>query len=164
MAFADFFRDLLDWLEVFQPFYAKHLRFGLFTGFLSLSGILFAIQNFLLTGLYQNVYGKKLYRSYARRMESGEHPLNRLKLLALKMRRCTTACLVASGCQFVVGLLPHWGAAVFCIALAAFAFIQFIRLYLTQRDVVDSWMEYLRWEADVEDNESNLPEVRSKAG
>lgn len=145
--------------ESVLTFYVANLRQGFTTSMLSLTAILFTVQNFLLTGLYRDVYGKPRYRDYARRMEPDRHPLHRLEALASQMRVCTTGCLIAALTQLTLGFVPSGMASLVCIITVFVALLVFVRLYRTQIKVVRSWMEFLKWDADFEDRETNLKKV-----
>lgn len=145
--------DVLDFLVLPDEFYAKSLRGGFATALLSLTAVLFAVQNFLLTGLYRDVYSKARYRGYARRLEPNKNPLDRLRLLSRRMRACTTACLIAAVLQFTLGFVGTRWASLVCIASVVVAMWFFVSLYRTQGRVVDSWMAFLVWDADMEDEE-----------
>src|SRR5262245_14678867 len=111
-----------DTASDFYRFYASNLRGGLFTGFLTLSGFLFAVKTFIIVNMKKELYDTPNYRKRVRELRilnpalTVYGPLGRLSIL-LQGVLCAALCTSIS--QFTIGLIPHRLAAIFCLSLVA---------------------------------------------
>ncbi|TWU22496.1 hypothetical protein Pla52o_35530 [Novipirellula galeiformis] len=149
------FTELHSWVvNDFSSFYSKSLQGPLFTAFLTLAGLLFGIHNFLLINLQRDIYGKPRYRNFARKAEPHKHPLDRLENFSQRLRHCVITCFVTSLLQFTIGFANSGWVSLLCTLAAIAACASLIQMYCLQHKVISGWLDYLKYEADVEDAES----------
>ncbi len=105
----------------FYQFYAMNLRGSLFSGFLTLTGFLFAVKTFLIINMKKELYDTPTYQErYVAHLETNPNlkiygPLRRLSRWLL----CAViASLITAVSQLSIGLIPHWATAAFCMAMA----------------------------------------------
>ena len=134
----------------FYQFYATNLRGSLFSGFLTLTGFLFAVKTFLVINMKKELYDTPTYQErYAAHLETNKNikiygPLRNLSRWLLG---AVVASLVTAVSQLSIGLIPHWTAAVFCMAaaLSTVGLLGFI-LY-TLRNNLASWFDVIEKDA-----------------
>jgi hypothetical protein len=114
--------------QEFLDFYARNLRAGLFTGFLTLSGFLFSVNTFIVVNMKKELYDHEGYRERVETQRSLNNKLTiygPLKRLSRLLQIAVASALVASVMQFSVGLIAHWVAPAMCMgaAIAAVAIL-----------------------------------------
>jgi hypothetical protein len=115
--------------EMIDPvwdFYAKNLRAGLFTGFLTISSFLLTSTTFVLINLKTHYYDKDFYKTrFGRRAATGSKRLfyQPLQNLGTALILAIGLSLTASLSQFTIGLHPAQWTVFVCGGLAGVAFL-----------------------------------------
>jgi hypothetical protein len=146
----------IDWQSVGEGclrFYAASLRSPLFTSMLTLSGLVFAIHNFLVINLQKEVYSKPTFRKYARLAEPNRHPLDRLLAFSERCQRAAMVCFGSALVQFTIGFVPHWSASAVAVFSAIAAVVTLVKLHFLQKQTIDGWFQFLRVDYDREDRD-----------
>lgn len=90
--------------------YDDKLRVGIFTGFLTLSGLLFTIRSFTITNIYRDLYGNPDYQQHLSDLNSELPERSRrtltgsLRLLSRKLLITLLICFATSIFQVTFGL------------------------------------------------------------
>lgn len=145
--------ELINWLpagkDVFD-FYAKNLRGGLFSGFLTLSGFLFSVNTFIIVNMKKELYDQEGYLARFEKQLAFDPkrkyygPLQRLSKLLLE---AVISALAASVVQFTIGLIPRWYTAIVCIVVAAVAIFFLARVLWVIRRNLQDLFEFLEQDA-----------------
>jgi hypothetical protein len=140
--------DKTDW---FYQFYASNLRASLFSGFLTLTGFLFAVKTFFILNLKKELYDRD---GYLRRIRDGRAlnpkltvfgPLKRLSRFLL----CAVGLsLIASVSQMTLGLAPFWWAAVICLVAATAAVVALTSVLCLVSANLKDWFQFMEDEAN----------------
>ena len=134
----------------FVEFYAASMRSAMFTGFLTLSGFLFSVNTFIVVNMKKELYEKALYLDRVADQQK-ENPritvYGSLRKLSREMLWAVVAALVASSCQFTIGLVPAWPAVAVCLLAAVVAFILLARVLHHIRQNLTALFEFLDLEA-----------------
>ena len=132
--------------ETFWHFYATNLRASLFSGFLTLTGFLFAVKTFIVVSMKRELYDTDEYRSrVAARREFNKKvtvygPLQRLSGLLFWS---VIASLVTAASQLTVGLVPEWWAAGLCMLLALVTVLLLLCDLIVIRCNLNQWFKFL---------------------
>lgn len=116
-------------VEIVDPtwdFYAKNLRTGLFTGFLTISSFLLAMTTFVVMNLKAQYYDLEAYaeRVKKRREVGCKRPYYRpLQNLGAALLASMCLTLAASLSQYTIGLYPSIWSVVVCATLSGLAFV-----------------------------------------
>lgn len=142
--------------------YSDKFRSSLFTGFLTASSFLFALQTFIVIRMKENVYDSKVYKDRFRRV-TGNASLagiyRPLEGLSSVISGAILAALTTSASQLTIGLFESWFTAAFCFALAG-ATLGF--LFFALWEVRANFAEWFRCleETRAEENGPVRPDAR----
>jgi hypothetical protein len=53
------------------------------------------------------------------------------------------SALLASASQLTIGLIPHFAATLFCIAIAAFAGAMLLQMLVLIREILTEWLDHM---------------------
>jgi hypothetical protein len=133
----------------FSHFFADKLRGSLFSGFLTLTGFLFAVKTFVVINMKKELYDTESYRARVwpdapRDTPTVYGPLRRLStfLLVAVMLSMTTAVS-----QLTIGLIEQIWATVICLALAVATIILLAVILYVIKCNLATWFALLEAEA-----------------
>lgn len=152
------FLDALSWIadalpkgDVVVEFYAKNLRGGMFSGFLTLSGFLFSMNTFIVVNMKKELYDRDTYISHiedTREINEAVTIYGPLERLSQLMLRAVAFSLAAAVSQFTVGLFSAWPAVVICATLAGAALLYMALVLHAIRQNLTKLFQHLHKEAD----------------
>lgn len=130
-------------------YYALYMRTGLFTGFLTLAGFLFATVQFVTANMKQHLYDTKAYRqriAAVRTEQKGATIYGPLGRLLKFLIAALLFSLLTSVLQFTLGLVQSDAAAAVCLAFAAVSVaLLVVSVWLIRGNLRDMLTD---WEAD----------------
>jgi hypothetical protein len=149
--------DLSAWMvppilgtDCFWKFYAENMRGSLFSGFLTLTGFLFAVKTFIVINMKKEMYDTEAYRArvWQRRNFQSEltvyGPLRRLGRLLLFAVLLSVSTSVS---QLTLGLIQAWWAAAICLTLAGATITLLVWILFLIRTNLNEWFGLIEEEA-----------------
>ena len=116
--------DIYNWLfeDAFFLMYAKDMRTGMFSGFLTIGGFLYSAHAFIVIHMKKEVYETPEHRQKIRDGRRAKQTMpfyGTLKNLSRLLIASTVSALVTSTSQFTIGLYHSNLAAIVCVSLSA---------------------------------------------
>lgn len=145
---------------VIATYYKETFRGPLFAGFMTLGSFLLSFKSFAILRLSE-VFKTEGYQ--LRHLERCKHPgytagfLDPLKNLSDTIFMAIVLALGTSAAQLTIGLIPHWGASLFCLWLAVFTATVLVRAVQRLKSNIDIWLEI-----ESERHEDELKKLREK--
>ncbi len=126
--------------------FAKELRPGLFTGFLTISGFLVSAHTFIVVHMKKEVYDHDQFKAHAeerKKANPAHRPYGSLKNLSRLLLASVFASLTASLSQVTVGLWHSDYAAYWCMFAAAVAFFLLVLSVIVMALNMRSWFRFI---------------------
>lgn len=150
---ADAFSNLIEFANsdcIYRSVF-EGMRLSLFSGFLTISGFLFAAHTFVIVTLKKEVYDTNWYQKRVLKHRALNAKLSfygPLKRLSAFILRCLIASLVSAFMQMTIGLYrANWSALV-CILAAIVAFVFLVSSVLIIRSNLNLWFNEIEQQAN----------------
>lgn len=136
--------NVVNTFDDIPDFYAKNIRGSFFTGFLTVGSFLLSLKTFIVVKLKENVFDTDIYKERLRKHRAHNPkitlygPIKRLSGLIF-FSICSS--IATSVSQLTIGLVQHWAATLFCIAMASFSITMLIATLLTIKGTLDTWLD-----------------------
>jgi hypothetical protein len=147
-------------LHAINTTYIDALQTPLFAAFLTLAGILFAVHNALVVNLYRDIYAKKEYRDFARKIEPGRNPFERLVGFSQRVRLTIAMCFATAIVHCTIGFVGHWSTTLLALGVTLVTVIHLVRMFRLQSQVISAWLEFLKVESEKNEAESTASQER----
>lgn len=139
---------LFEWMadaSFYMNFY-KDIRAGCFTGFLTISGFLYAAHTFIVVHMKKEMYDQQWYRDHLaklRTLNSAHSHYGALRRLSRTLMTAISVAALTSLCQITIGAFQHNWAALLCLLCVALSFGFLIWCIVLMTLNLRSWFDSL---------------------